>query len=74
VTDDVQLLEKIGKPCVVVPGSSLNLKVTTPDDLALARAALAAFPQPARKISGNPFAAEEAMWIGDFPEPPRGRV
>jgi len=74
VTDDVQLLEKIGKPCVVVPGSPLNLKVTTPDDLALARAALAALPQPARKISGNPFAAEEAMWIGDFPEPPPGRV
>ncbi len=74
VTDDVQLLEAIGKPCVVVPGSPLNLKVTTKEDLVLAGAALAALPQPERKGPANPFAAEEAMWIGDFPEPPRGRV
>lgn len=74
ITDDVQLLEAIGKPCVIVPGSPLNLKVTTPEDLVLAKAAMAALPQPDRKGPANPFAAEEAMWIGDFPEPPRGRV
>jgi len=74
VTDDVQLLEAIGKPCVIVPGSPLNLKVTTQEDLVLARAALAALPQPERKGPANPFAAEEAMWIGDFPDPPHGRV
>jgi len=74
VTDDVQLLEKMGRPCVVVAGSPLNLKVTTVDDLAIARAALAALPQPSRRISGSPFSAEESMWIGDFPEPPAGRV
>ncbi len=74
VTDDVQLLEAIGKPCVIVPGSPLNLKVTTPEDLVLARAALAALPQPERKGPANPFSAEESMWIGDFPDPPAGRV
>lgn len=74
VTDDVQLIEMTGHPCVVVPGSPLNLKVTTQDDLVLAKAALAALPQPERKGPANPFAAEEAMWIGDFPEPPAGRV
>lgn len=74
VTDDVQLLEAIGKKCYVVPGSPLNLKVTTPEDLVLARAALAALPQPERKGPANPFAAEESMWIGDFPDPPSGRV
>lgn len=74
VTDDVQLLESIGKPCVIVPGSPLNLKVTTPEDLVLARAALSALPQPERKGPANPFAAEESMWIGDFPDPPRGRA
>lgn len=74
VTDDVQLIEAIGKSCVIVPGSPLNLKVTTTEDLVLARAGLAALPQPERKGPANPFAAEESMWIGDFPEPPSGRV
>ena len=74
VTDDVQLIEMLGHPCAVVPGSPLNLKVTTPDDLVLARAALEALPRPERKPILNPFAAEEAMWVGDFPEPPPGRV
>lgn len=74
VTDDVQLLEAIGKPCVIVSGSPLNLKVTTPEDLVLAAAALAALPRPERKGPANPFAAEESMWIGDFPDPPPGRV
>jgi 2-C-methyl-D-erythritol 4-phosphate cytidylyltransferase len=74
VTDDVQLLEMIGRPCVVVPGSPLNLKITTQEDLVLAKAAIAALPQPVRKGPANPFAAEESMWIGDFPEPPHGLV
>lgn len=76
VTDDVQLLEMTGRPCVVTPGSTLNLKITTPDDLVLARAAIAALPQPAKKsrVTTNPFAAEESMWIGDFPDPPHGLV
>lgn len=42
VTDDAQLLEHIGHPVAVVPGSDLNIKITTPSDLALARALLAA--------------------------------
>jgi len=42
VTDDAQLVEHIGHPVAVVPGSDLNLKITTPDDLALAHAILAA--------------------------------
>lgn len=74
VTDDVQLLEKLGRPCVVVQGSSLNLKITTKEDLALAKAALEALPKPERKGPINPFAAEESMWIGDFPDPPAGRA
>jgi 2-C-methyl-D-erythritol 4-phosphate cytidylyltransferase len=38
VTDDAELLERIGQPCVVYPGSYENLKITTAEDLALARA------------------------------------
>ncbi len=39
-TDEAALVEALGKPVVVVPGSSLNLKITTPDDLKLAEALL----------------------------------
>ena len=33
-------MEALNQPVVVVPGSPLNLKITTPDDLALAEAIL----------------------------------
>ncbi|MFW6161671.1 MAG: 2-C-methyl-D-erythritol 4-phosphate cytidylyltransferase [Planctomycetota bacterium] len=41
VTDDAQVVEHLGYPVAAVPGSELNLKITTPDDLALAEALLA---------------------------------
>ena len=37
VTDDAELLERVGVPVGVFEGSYTNLKITTPDDLALAR-------------------------------------
>lgn len=37
-TDDASLLEWCGQPVAVVPGSTTNIKITTPADLALARA------------------------------------
>lgn len=36
VTDDAALLEKCGIPVRIVPGEETNLKVTTPQDLAIA--------------------------------------
>ncbi len=42
VTDDAMLVEALGHPVRVFPGSPRNLKVTTPDDLTLAAALLAA--------------------------------
>jgi 2-C-methyl-D-erythritol 4-phosphate cytidylyltransferase len=42
VTDDAEVVEHLGLPVAVVPGSDLNLKITTPDDLRLAEALLAA--------------------------------
>jgi 2-C-methyl-D-erythritol 4-phosphate cytidylyltransferase len=36
ITDDAQLVEAEGHPCVVVPGSRWNVKITTPEDLELA--------------------------------------
>lgn len=41
-TDDAQLVERLGQPVAVVPSSELNLKITTPEDLRLAEAILAA--------------------------------
>jgi 2-C-methyl-D-erythritol 4-phosphate cytidylyltransferase len=38
VTDDVQLLELIGKPVWLVNGEERNLKITTPLDLQIAQA------------------------------------
>jgi 2-C-methyl-D-erythritol 4-phosphate cytidylyltransferase len=35
-TDDAALVEALGIPVRLVPDSSRNLKITTPDDLALA--------------------------------------
>jgi len=57
-TDDAQLVERLGRPVAVVPGSSLNLKITTREDLRLAEQALRALPKP--KLDGpiHPFADE----------------
>jgi 2-C-methyl-D-erythritol 4-phosphate cytidylyltransferase len=38
VTDDAELLERAGRPVTVFDGAYTNLKITTPDDLILARA------------------------------------
>jgi len=40
-TDDAALVEALGHPVCLFPGSPHNIKVTTPHDLALARALLA---------------------------------
>jgi len=37
-TDDAMLVERCGHPVALVPSSPRNFKITTPDDLALARA------------------------------------
>jgi len=39
-TDEASLVEELQHPVVVVPGSPLNLKITTPDDLQMAEALL----------------------------------
>ena len=47
-----------------MPGSSHNLKITTQDDLAMAKAvfALRDRGRPEGKSSGHPFADEQAIW------------
>jgi 2-C-methyl-D-erythritol 4-phosphate cytidylyltransferase len=41
-TDDAMLVERLGAPVRLVPGSARNIKVTTPDDFALAELLAAA--------------------------------
>lgn len=40
VTDDVSLIESLGKPVKITPGEYTNLKVTTPEDIAVAETIL----------------------------------
>ena len=47
-TDDVSLLEHAGLDVALVSGTSSNLKITRPDDLALAAALLERDPTPSR--------------------------
>ncbi|MCQ2451135.1 MAG: 2-C-methyl-D-erythritol 4-phosphate cytidylyltransferase [Clostridia bacterium] len=39
-TDDASLMEAMGYKCVVIEGSSSNIKITTPEDIAIAEALL----------------------------------
>ncbi len=59
-TDEAQLVERIGHPVTVVPGSPINLKIATKEDQRLAEQALKALPKP--KLGPlHPFAGDD-MW------------
>ncbi len=42
ITDDAQLVEALGREVVMVPGDAANFKITTPEDLRMCEALLAA--------------------------------
>jgi len=54
-TDDAQLVERLGQPVTVVPGSPINLKIATKEDLRLAEQALKALPKPKLRGPVHPF-------------------
>jgi 2-C-methyl-D-erythritol 4-phosphate cytidylyltransferase len=60
-TDDAQLVERAGQKVAIVPGSLMNLKITTRDDLRLAEKALGALPKPKFTGPAHPF-ADDDMW------------
>jgi 2-C-methyl-D-erythritol 4-phosphate cytidylyltransferase len=60
-TDDAQLVERIGHPVAIVPGSPMNLKITTKEDLRLAAQVLKALPKPAGLGNIPPFAGAD-LW------------
>ena len=60
-TDDAQLVERTGHAVSVVPGSPINLKIATQEDLRLAEQALKAMPKPRAFGPAHPF-ADDDMW------------
>ena len=61
VTDDAQLVERLGHRVTVVPCSPLNLKITTRDDLKLAEQVLKVLPKPKLEGFQHPF-ADDNLW------------
>ena len=60
-TDEAQLVEAIGQRVTVVPGSPINLKITSREDLKLAEHVLKALPTPKLAGPAHPF-ADDGMW------------
>lgn len=60
-TDDAELVERLGQPVTVVPGSPINFKISTREDLRLAEQALKALPKPRLAGPNHPFAGDD-MW------------
>lgn len=54
-TDDAMLVEQLGHQVTIVPGSAMNLKITSKEDLRLASAVLKALPKPQIFGPAHPF-------------------
>ena len=61
VTDDAQLVERLGHGVTIVPCSPLNLKITSRDDLKLAEQVLKVLPKPKLEGFQHPFAGDD-LW------------
>lgn len=61
-TDEAQLLEQAGYKVTVVPGSPLNLKITTGDDFRIAEKLLPLVPEDRKLGLLHPFADEDPRW------------
>ncbi|MCI0358560.1 MAG: 2-C-methyl-D-erythritol 4-phosphate cytidylyltransferase [Planctomycetaceae bacterium] len=60
-TDDAQLVERLGHKVTIVPGSPMNLKITTKEDLRLATAVLKVLPRPKLAGPAHPF-GDDNLW------------
>jgi 2-C-methyl-D-erythritol 4-phosphate cytidylyltransferase len=60
-TDDAELVQRLGHPVSIVPGSPINLKITTREDLRFAAHALKALPRPKTIGPAHPF-ADDQLW------------
>ncbi len=62
-TDDAQLVERLGHPVQIVPGSSMNIKITTAEDFRMAEALVDALPKPRGLRALHPFSDEDPRFI-----------
>lgn len=60
-TDEAQAVEALGHAVTVVPGSPINFKITSREDLRLAEHALKALPTPRLGGPAHPFAGDD-VW------------
>jgi 2-C-methyl-D-erythritol 4-phosphate cytidylyltransferase len=60
-TDDAELVQRLGHPVEIVPGSLLNLKITTREDLKLAEHIVKALPRSQPSGYSHPFAGDD-IW------------
>jgi 2-C-methyl-D-erythritol 4-phosphate cytidylyltransferase len=61
LTDDAQLVERLGTAVALVEGSAMNLKITTKDDLRLAEQILKVLPKAKPEGFSHPFAGDD-LW------------
>lgn len=61
-TDEAQLAEVLGHRVAMVQGSPLNIKITTREDLELARTFIDALPKPSFDAPPHPFQEEDRLW------------
>lgn len=66
-TDEAQLVEQLGQPVKLVPCSPMNIKITTSDDLEMARTLLKAVPQDDLLDRLHPFSEVDPKSIRDKP-------
>ncbi len=60
-TDDAELVERMGEKVTIVPGSPINMKITTRQDIQFAAHAIKALPKPKILGTGHPF-ADDDLW------------
>jgi 2-C-methyl-D-erythritol 4-phosphate cytidylyltransferase len=58
-TDDAELVQRLGHQVTTVMGSSINIKITTKEDLRFATQALKALPKPKLDGPAHPFADDD---------------
>jgi 2-C-methyl-D-erythritol 4-phosphate cytidylyltransferase len=66
-TDEAQLVEQLGHPVKLVPGSPMNIKISTNEDLEMARSLMKAVPQDDMLDRLHPFSEVDPKSIKDKP-------
>ncbi len=69
VTDDASMVERLGRPVTVVPGEPDNVKITTPEDLAMLDATAAPQPRTGWGYDVHRFGPGRPLRLGGVPIP-----